>query len=544
MRTLDGLVNLMAHLGSARDKQAYSRFEYTEFSEAELTAAYRCWLPNKLANIIPEDMIREGRTVYVEDADPSEFADFAENVDILGNLATGYAWGRLYGGGAVYMVVGEEDPSTPLNLDTISPKNPLKALIDFGRWDVAVNLNENPRAPNYLRPEEYKFLGQTEWVHWTRVLGPFDGYRLPRREQQFAQGWGGSEVEKIAEVALQALSANASVASIMHRASALVMGVKGLLQKSASTSRTAELQRRFELAALMMSNNSFTLFDLENESPANMTTNLSGITTLISDFLSVVAAAADIPVSRFFGTAPKGLNATGEGDRRNYHMLLRGKQTRVFGPALRRLDPVVLRSVYGRDMIARYDWNPLEELSGLDQAQAASIQADTHQKYITMGVALPSMVARELQANDTYTAMTDEYVVGLEEIEGMRDDEMQDTDMSDGGATSTIVGGDVAPDSTDVEPQKTALNGAQVASLVSIVASLKSGELDRPQAVAILSTAFPTIDPTTIEQLTNVEVEVDENNTNVGAGANEDTDTNEDSDGDQSDETETNADPQ
>lgn len=428
MRTIDGLVNLMSHLGGARDKQAYSRFEYTPMAGAELTSAYRGWLANKLTNIIPEDMIREGRTVYVDDADSSEFADFAEDLDALGVLASAYGWGRLYGGGAAYMVVGEEDPAKPLNVDSVSPSNPLLSLIDFNRHDVQVRLNENPRARSYMRPEYYQFHGETTWIHWSRVLGPFDGYRLPRAEQRMAQGWGGSEVEKVSEVALQSLAANASVASLMHRSNSLVLGVKGLLQKTAKASSTAELQRRFEVASLMMSNNSFTLYDLDSEQPANMTLDLTAPTALMAEFLSIVSAAADIPVTRFFGTAPKGLNATGEGDRKNYNMMIAGKQRRVFGPALRVLDKLIVRSVYGRDLGVTSDWNPLETPSELEIAQAGNIRSSTHRAYLDMGVIVPSMVARELQADDTYTAMDDQFVLGLTKLEGLDDGEPGEPD--------------------------------------------------------------------------------------------------------------------
>jgi phage-related protein (TIGR01555 family) len=156
-----------------------------------------------------------------------------------------------------------------------------------------------------------------------------------------------------------------------------------------------------------------------------MKADLTAPGNILSDFLSLVAAAADIPVSRFFGTAPKGLNATGEGDRKNYHTAVRGKQMRVFDPLLRRLDPMLIRSAYGREVEYSYTWKPLEEQTPLEEAQEDNLVADKHNKYLSMGVVTPSMVARELQSTEEYAGIDEEYIQALEDIE-MNEDEPEE----------------------------------------------------------------------------------------------------------------------
>lgn len=421
--TLDSLVNLASHLGDARDKQSYSRFEQRELSKGELEEAYKSWLPHKVARIFPDDMTREGRDIKLDGEEVKPLIDKIEELQVLPRLGDGYTWGRLYGGGAVYMVIPGDDPQKALDLSRISLDNPITGLLAFDRYDVETVLNEDSKAPNFLRPESYRFTDTEVRIHWTRVLGPFDGYKLPNRMQKENQGWGGSEVERVSSALLQALSVNASVTSLVHRADALTMGVKGLLSKTANATKTAELVRRFEVLATLLSNNSFLVYDKDNEEPGNLQASLSAPSGVIAEMMSIASSAVGVPVSRFFGTAPKGLNATGEGDRKDYQASVVGKQKTVFDPALQRLDPVLLRSVYGKEVGMSYTWSPLEQMSDLENANTKNAEADAHSKYVTIGAVTRSMVSQELLNGEEYAALDEQFVKELGEAEGKIGDE-------------------------------------------------------------------------------------------------------------------------
>jgi phage-related protein (TIGR01555 family) len=421
--TADSLINLASHLGDSRDKQSYSQFSQTPLDRQSLEEAYKSWLPSKIARIFPEEMVREGRTIKIADEDAKPFTDFVSAVQAMKRLKEALIWGRLFGGGAVYMVIGNEDPKKPLNIETISPSNPLVSLVTFDRYDVDTVINEDPRAPNYLRPETYTFNADKIPIHWTRVLGPFDGYKLPNRLQKGNKGWGGSEVERVSSVVLQSLSVNASVASLVHRADSITVGIKGLLQKTQSTTKTQELARRFEIAAALISNNSFFLYDMDHEVPGQLKAELSAPGGLISEMMSLVASAVGAPVSRFFGTAPKGLNATGEGDRKDWQSVVRGYQVSDLGPELRRFDEIALRSVYGKEVDFEYEWNPLEQMSDLEIAEVRSKNADTDSKNVAMGAVMPSMVSHELASRGDYANLTPEWIAEQERAEAANEDE-------------------------------------------------------------------------------------------------------------------------
>lgn len=423
-QTNDTLVNLVSHLGDANDKQAYSQFATVEMrTQLEYEVAYRNWLVAKVVDLIPDEMARRWRELYLEDKDIDEFNDFSDKLDVRGALKTGLKWGRLTGGGGVYMVFEKDtNVSQPLDLDKVSLDNPLVKLLPFDRFDVQTEINLDPSALNYLRPERYRFIDSPngQWIHWTRVLGPIDGYRLNLRQQKERLGWGGSVVERNRQPILDALAVFSSVASITHKADVDTMGIDGLLTKTANSELMNQMIARFTLLQQLMSNNRILLYDRSVEEIGKHAANLAGLLGLIPEEMSLVASATGIPITQFFGTPPKGLNATGEGDRKQWQATVAANQSSVFGPLLGILDPIIARSVYGSEVKVEYQWTPLEDPSDLDAANAANVRSNTAATYVTMGAIQPSHVSQELLSENEYSALDQEYVDSLKEIEGIK----------------------------------------------------------------------------------------------------------------------------
>jgi hypothetical protein len=43
--------------------------------------------------------------------------------------------------------------------------------------------------------------------------------------------------------------------------------------------------------------------------------------------MDVVAGAADIPLTRLLGQSPRGLQSTGDGEERDYHSMIKARQS-------------------------------------------------------------------------------------------------------------------------------------------------------------------------------------------------------------------------
>ena len=132
-----------------------------------------------------------------------------------------------------------------------------------------------------------------------------------------------------------------------------------------------------------------------------------------------ISGAADIPVTRLFGTSAKGLNATGEGDMDNYFNSLSSKRLTQIDPGLRQLDEVLVRSATGawiEDF--NYVWNPLRQPDLVQIAQANKANAETDIAYKDAGVITTSQIQRKLQAAEQYQ-FDDEKIEALEADEDL-----------------------------------------------------------------------------------------------------------------------------
>jgi phage-related protein (TIGR01555 family) len=176
------------------------------------------------------------------------------------------------------------------------------------------------------------------------------------------------------------------------------------------------LVERFALSAQTKSVISALLLDKEEEWD-RVQTNYGGLPMILHEFVTIVSAAADIPVSRLFGEAQGrgmqgGSTSGGPDDLRNYYDLCVDQQKNELGPRLGVLDQVIQRSALGRiDPNVHYKWNPLWQLSDGDKATIAYQKAQATQIYSTIGIinedAFRQGVVNQLIEDGTYPGLDD-----------------------------------------------------------------------------------------------------------------------------------------
>lgn len=399
-QTTDNLVNLVSGMGVGKAKRDHNTFQYSNFNDWQtLDAAFQDnWLARAIVEYPVEDMCREWRTIKCDDADTIR----AEEDRLLLPVMTQDAitWARLYGGAGILMLTGQ-DLSKPLDVNRIR-KGDLKRLIVLDRWDMQVGtLNTwNVLASNYLLPEFYTLVGGAQQIHWSH-FARFEGAKLPRRQKQMTQGWGDSYLRKCIEDVMDCVAAKNGIAELMQEANIDVIKREGLSDELAS-GEEAQVRKRYELFSMMKSVINMALLD-GDETLDRQTLSLGGVAPIIEQLMTWISGAADIPVTRLFGTSAKGMNATGEGDMRNYYDSLRSKQLTQVDPGMRTLDEVLVRSALGYwPDDYNYVWNPLQQMNELQAAQAAQARMTTDQGYLDAGVVTVSQVQRNLQANEQY----------------------------------------------------------------------------------------------------------------------------------------------
>lgn len=398
--THDGLVNVVSGLGTWKAKRSHNMFTYANLGDwKSLDNAYQSnWLARQIVEIPAEDMCREWRTIKCNEADDIRIEE--DRLMVAANVQEAVTWARLYGGGGILMLTGQ-DLSKPLDVRRIR-KGDLKRCIVFDRHDMSpLTMNTwDILAPNYMMPEYYTITGGGQQIHWTH-FARFSGKRIPRRQMVQTQGWGDSELRVCLDDIMDMVASKDGIAELMQEANVDVVKREGLSDELASDQDDA-IVSRYTLFSQMKSLVQMALLD-GDESYERKTLDLGGVAPVLETFMTWISGAADIPVTRLFGTSAKGMNATGEGDMNNYNNSIRSKQLTQVDPGLRQLDEVLVRSALGYwpdDF--NYVWNPLAQPNELQIAQAAKTRADKDMLYLAEGVITVSQVQRNLEASEEY----------------------------------------------------------------------------------------------------------------------------------------------
>lgn len=414
-RIADGLQNLISGLGTLRSKSAHNQFVLDgPMSQAELDAAYQSnWLARAIVDYPAEDMTREWRTIKCKDAE--EIARAEDELKLLCATQEALCWARLHGGAAILMITGQP-LEEPLNINRIK-KGDLKRLVVFDRWELGAQSYNmtNVLAANYLLPEYYMLnSATTARIHWTHFAF-FQGARLPRRIRQQTLGWGDSELRKCLRDLKGTVAAKEGIEELMQEANVDIIRKAGLYDIMASD-QDQEAISRYTKYGQMKSNYHLGLLD-DDEEFERHTLALSGVAPVLETLMTWVSGAADIPVTRLFGTSAKGMNATGEGDMDNYHNSIRSKQNSQLADPIRTLDEVMVRSAIGSwpgDF--SYQWNPLEQQNAVEVAQAEYLRAQKHALLQDASIIRASQIQKVLRANEEYQ-FEDGTIEELEKLE-------------------------------------------------------------------------------------------------------------------------------
>ena len=116
--------------------------------------------------------------------------------------------------------------------------------------------------------------------------------------------------------------------------------------------------------------------------------------------LQIVSGACDIPVTRFLGESPKGLNSTGESDLRNYYDMVAGYQNNTIKPLVSTAVMAALHSEIGAFDESELEiiFLPLWQPSDKDQAEVAAKMAEAYERWLLSGVVPAEVLAETAKA--------------------------------------------------------------------------------------------------------------------------------------------------
>ncbi len=373
--TAGGIQNTQTGMGSISDKTNNSFFLPTRTStRTELETVYNeSWAAKKFIDIPIDDMFIRGRKFVDMDEKAVEAIKEQEKIfKANSRLARVMKTGRLYGTGLLVFMTKEAPLDKPFNINRMRPGD-LTNLLVIDRFDCSVlSRNADPFSKRYGSADMYQVNikhGGAFHVHASRVVR-FDGLEPLSMTgwYNYDQDWGVSEIIPVITSILQDGQLASGIAHLMQEASIPVMKIQDF-EDAITSNCDAEmsLAQRAELVSLHKSIYRTTFMDANDEFERNEV-NFSQLPDLMDRFASRLAAAADIPATRFWGQSPVGMNATGESDMMNYATHVAARQQKVLPDAYDAIDKVLMRNA-GVEAEVNYEFESLIDLSERDQAE-------------------------------------------------------------------------------------------------------------------------------------------------------------------------------
>lgn len=417
-KVADSFQNLLARVGlGAGSQNDASQYGFSPISRnrIQIDFAYRSsWIAGKAVDAFADDMTREGVSVQC-DIEPDQLEQLekaAGNLKLWDAVNDTVKWSRLYGGAIAVLLIDGQDPSTPLRKQTIQ-KDQFKGLLVLDRWMIQPSLQDlvTEYGADLGMPKFYTVLADAralvnQKIHYSRVLR-LDGVELPYWQRIAENGWGQSVLERLWDRLIAFDSTTDGAAQLVYKAHLRTYKVKGLRQIIGAGGKAFDgLIAQIDAIRRFQSNEGLTLMDAEDEFQTHQY-SFTGLDNLLLQFGQQLSGAMDIPLVRLFGQSPAGLNATGEGDLRNYYDSIKQQQERKLRSAVEKVYDVLYRSTFGEEPPGNLTitFNPLWQVSDSEKATIANSVTDAVTKASDSGLIDRHTALKELRQSSGVTGV-------------------------------------------------------------------------------------------------------------------------------------------
>lgn len=170
-----------------------------------------------------------------------------------------------------------------------------------------------------------------------------------------------------------------------------------------------EAQEKINLAQYYRDNFSMWFKNPEDQ-VQQIDTSLTDFDSLVMTQYQLVAAIAEMPATKLLKTQPKGFNATGEYEQKDYVQSLQTIQDQDYIPILKMHYELFTKSYYGKEIDLAIVFNAVDTPSEKEVAEVAKIWSDVDSNYISAGVMSGEEVRdiRRTQDGSPYSALADD----------------------------------------------------------------------------------------------------------------------------------------
>jgi len=198
-------------------------------------------------------------------------------------------------------------------------------------------------------------------------------------------GWDASVLQNVWE-ALRIVNGDYQTkSSLMQDASVGVLKIHKLFEQMAGN-RKADLQTRLDLAHMARWVGRTIPIDTREEYQ-RVSHSFAGIKDLLEADLYLIAAAANMPVTKFFGRSPAGQNSTGEHDEANWIAQVESARTDEYQEGIEKIVKIIAGSLGAVDLENwGIVWPPAEHFTTRQRAEIDKLTSETDLLRVNLGV--------------------------------------------------------------------------------------------------------------------------------------------------------------
>lgn len=304
----------------------------------------------------------------------------------------------FYGRGQIYISISGAMDVEPLVLNEKTfTKGSLRGFKNIEPlWLYPYTYNSiDPLAFDYFIPQKWYVMAKA--VDHTRLLKiisrevpdilkpaySFGGLSLSQLAQPYVNNWirtRNSVGDKVHDFSISTLKTN--LATILNNGSG------------------EQLYNRAQLFNELRDNRGLMLIDKDTEELDQINTPLAGLSDLQSQAQECLAGISHIPLVKFWGLSPKGLNASSDGEIRSFYDWIGSFQEDTCRDSLKRVIDVIQLDLNGKiDENVSFNFVQLWQMDDEAQARIRKSNADGDIEYLNAGVVGTLEVRKKIAAD-------------------------------------------------------------------------------------------------------------------------------------------------
>ena len=281
-------------------------------------------LVQTIVDVPVDDAFRGGIEIKTKQLDENQIEDLQNSMEQdndLGTAGRAAKWSRLFGGAGILILVDDQDPEEPLDLDAIGPDTEVTfRAVDM--WELFWDKQNTEGYDAEIQTEEFEFYDYyASKVHKSRVM-KIKGLEAPSFLRPRLRGWGFSVVEALVRSINQYLKASDLTFEVLDEFKIDVYKIKNLVNTLLAPNGTQQVQQRIAMANWQKNYQNAVVMDSEDDWDHKQL-SFSGLGEVQTGIRKQVAADMRFPITKLFGSSEStGMGNDDQNDMENYNSMV------------------------------------------------------------------------------------------------------------------------------------------------------------------------------------------------------------------------------